>query len=430
MFNGENLQRSFQDGLWMEIEVDKNHLLAKIADNFDWDNVLSGLKKFYCHNNGRPTVSTRVKVGILIVKHLYKWSDTFAVQQLKENLYLQYLCDISPILANKKNVLDDSTMTYFRKQIGEEGIQIIEQEVERLLAKNGKTRGNTLIVDSTIVPDNIEYPTDVHLLEKARRKLVKFVDEFCEKLNQQKPRTYRKVARKAFLNFIKFRKKGTKLRIKTQKKLIRFVNRNLNQVKELAQKIQEIPQKVQKEIEVITQILEQQKQVAKKQQVKHRIVSIHRPQVRPMVKGKFPNKVEFGPKVNLVKKGKGLFLQEIDNENLSDTELMGKTEKFWEEKFGKPPTAAVGDRGYFSAKNVKELEEAGVNKIAIAPKGKSKPNYTKASCYKKLCRDRNAIEADISLLKRKYGFDRNRYKDENIWIRMGLIARNLKVAMS
>jgi len=35
MFNGENLQRSFQDGLWMEIEVDKNHLLAKIADNFD-----------------------------------------------------------------------------------------------------------------------------------------------------------------------------------------------------------------------------------------------------------------------------------------------------------------------------------------------------------------------------------------------------------
>jgi len=83
------------------------------------------------------------------------------------------LCDISPILANKKNVLDDSTMTYFRKQIGEEGIQIIEKEVERLLSKNGKTRGNTLIVDSTIVPDNIEYPTDVHLLEKARRKLVR-----------------------------------------------------------------------------------------------------------------------------------------------------------------------------------------------------------------------------------------------------------------
>lgn len=79
MFNGENLQRSFQDGLWMEIEVDKNHLLAKIADNFDQDKVLSGLKSFYCHNNGRPTISTRVKVGILIAKHLYKWSDKIAV---------------------------------------------------------------------------------------------------------------------------------------------------------------------------------------------------------------------------------------------------------------------------------------------------------------------------------------------------------------
>jgi IS5 family transposase len=429
MYNGERLQRNFQDAFWMKVEMDKNHLFVKIADNFNWDRVLGELKKFYCSNNGRPTVSTRLKVGLLIAKHLKKWSDEGVTEQLRENLYLQYLCDISPEDATR-GVINESSLTYFRKQIGEEGIKIIEEEVERLLKDNGKSKGNKMTVDSTIVPENIEYPTDVHLLEKCRRKLVKVIDNACKELNTLKPRTYRNIGRKAFLTFIKFRKKGNKFRIKIQKKLIRFVHRNLNQAKELLSKVNNISDKVKQEVEVISKILNQQKQVSQGKSVKHRIVSIHKPEVRPMVKGKFPNEVEFGQKITLVKKGKGVFLSDSDNENTFDTELLDKSVEFYERKFKKKPTAVITDRGYYSAKNVKKLEEKGIKKLAIAPKGKAKPEYTKESYYKKLCRERNAIEADISLLKRKYGLDKNRYKDPNQWIRLGLIARNLKVALS
>lgn len=429
MYNGERLQRRFQDAFWMKVEMDKTHLFVKIADNFNWDKVLGELKKFYCSNNGRTTLSTRLKVGLLIAKHLKKWSDIGVTEQLKENLYLQYLCDISPEDAIK-GVIDDSSLSYFRRQIGEEGIKIIEEEVERLLKDNGKTRGTKMTVDSTIVPENIEYPTDVHLLEKCRRKLLKVIDSACKELKVSKPRTYRNTARKAFLSYIKFRKQGQKLRIKVQKKLIRFVHRNLNQANHLLSQTKDISDKIKQELDIINKILNQQKQVSKGKPVKHRIVSIHKPLVRPMVKGKFPNEVEFGQKVTLIKKGKGIFLADSNNENPSDTELLDKSVEFYEKKFKKKPTAAIGDRGYYSIKNIRNLKEKGIKKIAIAPKGKIKPEYTKESYFKKLSRERNAIEADISLLKRKYGLDKNRYKDPNQWIRLGLIARNLKVAFS
>lgn len=429
MYNGQRLQRNFQDAFWLKVEMDKNHLFAKIADNFNWDKVLGELKKFYCSNNGRPTVSTRLKVGLLIAKHLKKWSDVEVTEQLKENLYLQYLCDISPEDATR-GVINDSSLTYFRKQIGEEGIKIIEEEVERLLDKNGKTRGNKMTVDSTIVPDNIEYPTDVHLLEKCRRKLLKVIDSACKKLNILKPRTYRNIARKAFLSYIKFRKKGKKLRIKVQKKLIRFTQRNLNQIKSIIPDVKDVSDKIKNEIGIIEKILIQQKQLSQGKQVKHRIVSIHKPDVRPMVKGKFPIEVEFGQKITLIKKGRGVFLSDSDNENTSDYELLPKSVEFYEERFKKTPTSVLGDRGYYSQKNIKNLKEKGIKQIAIAPKGKIKPDYTKERYFKKLSRERNAIEADISLLKRCYGLDKNRYKDQNQWIRMGLIARNLKVAFS
>ncbi|MDD3013668.1 MAG: transposase [Candidatus Gastranaerophilales bacterium] len=112
MYNGERLQRNFQDAFWLKVEMDKNHLFVKIADNFNWDKVLGELKKFYCSNNGRSTISTRLKVGLLIAKHLKKWSDVEVTEQLRENLYLQYLCDISPEDATR-GVINESSLTYF-----------------------------------------------------------------------------------------------------------------------------------------------------------------------------------------------------------------------------------------------------------------------------------------------------------------------------
>ena len=53
-----------------------------------------------------------------------------------------------------------------------------------------------VIVDTTVMPKNIEYPTDVKLLEKARRKMVKLSEEACLALRQNYNLISKKMLRK------------------------------------------------------------------------------------------------------------------------------------------------------------------------------------------------------------------------------------------
>lgn len=58
---------------------------------------------------------------------------------------------------------------------------------------------------------------------------------------------------------------------------------------------------------IVAKLLEQQKDVYFGRQVKDRIVSLWATHIRPMVRGKFPVEVEFGPKVCFSLVGKYLF---------------------------------------------------------------------------------------------------------------------------
>jgi len=147
----------FQDSLITPF-LDKDDCLYKIAEAIDWNSLSDKLAQFYCPDNGRPTKPARVKVGLLILKHLYK-SIEEAVNTLKCNLYAQYLCSIS--LEESKDFLDPTTLVKFRKKIGLEGIKLIEQGS---LKRAKLLKGKKLICNTTVVPSNIAYPTDVSLL--------------------------------------------------------------------------------------------------------------------------------------------------------------------------------------------------------------------------------------------------------------------------
>jgi len=62
-----------------------------------------------------------------------------------------------------------------------------------------------------------------------------------------------------------------------------------------------------------------------KKEVKNRIVSVHQPHIRPMVRGKFPVDVEFGPKVLLNLDDDYLYLEDLHYKNVSDTHLLEKS---------------------------------------------------------------------------------------------------------
>ena len=440
----KNHQYSFTHDWFVVPKLDDNHELVKISKAIDWPALSDKLAQFYCPDNGRPAKPSRAKVGLLILKHLYRLSDDDLVDLIKRDLYAQYLCDVS--FGEAIKFIHSTTLVKFRKKIGLSGIKLIEEEVLNSLKRTKLLKGRKLVCDTTVVPSNISYPTDISLLEKVRAKAVKYLEK-AKQFGADTFRTYKRTARKTFITYQKIRHHTIQSRRKTQKKILQFSKRNTAQLKNALEKIsqktdtslngikEEVKEQFLKEakrfLATASNIVEQQKNIYKRLPVKERIVSVHQPHLRPMVRGKYPVEVEFGPKILLNLKNNFLFLEYLSFNNTSDSQLLDISLKGYQERFGNTPTQLAADRGFWSKDNYRLAENLKIKKIAIENKGKS--SYLKGKPFReRLRRLRCSIEAKISLSKRKYGLDRIRYtmpQGEEMWVRLGLMAMNLKTSV-
>ena len=440
----KNHQYSFTHDWFVVPKLDDNHELIKISKAIDWPALSDKLAKFYCPDNGRPAKPSQAKVGLLILKHLYRLSDDDLVDLIKRDLYAQYLCDVS--FGEAIKFIHSTTLVKFRKKIGLSGIKLIEEEVLNSLKRTKLLKGRKLVCDTTVVPSNISYPTDISLLEKVRAKAVKYLEK-AKQFGADTFRTYKRTARKTFITYQKIRHHTIQSRRRTQKKILQFSKRNTAQLKNALEKIsqktdtslngikEEVKEQFLKEakrfLATASNIVEQQKNIYKRLPVKERIVSVHQPHLRPMVRGKYPVEVEFGPKILLNLKNNFLFLEYLSFNNTSDSQLLDISLKGYQERFGNTPTQLAADRGFWSKDNYRLAENLKIKKIAIENKGKS--SYLKGKPFReRLRRLRCSIEAKISLSKRKYGLDRIRYtmpQGEEMWVRLGLMAMNLKTSV-
>lgn len=443
----KNHQYSFTHDWFVVPKLDENHELIKISKAIDWTALSDKLAQFYCPDNGRPAKPSRAKIGLLILKHLYQFSDDDLVDLIKRDLYAQYLCDVS--FSEAVNFIHPSSLTKFRKQIGLSGIKLIEEEVLNSLKRTKLLKGRKLVCDTTVVPSNIAYPTDISLLEKVRQKAVGYL-ETAKELGAKTYRTYKRTAKKVFVQYQKIRHHTIKSRRRVQKQLRQFAQRNIQQLAGAVNNLKEtlkdtgsqtvnsigkakkkFTKETEKFLSTAQEILAQQKDIYKDLPVKERIVSVHQPHLRPMVRGKYPVNVEFGPKILLNLKNNFLFLEQLSFNNVSDSQLLDIALKGYQERFGSMPTQLAADRGFWSKENHQLAEDCGIKKIAIENKGKS--SYLKGKPFReRLRRLRCSIEAKISLAKRKYGLSRTRYNIQNgeeIWVRLGLIAMNLKTSV-
>jgi len=87
-------------------------------------------------------------------------------------------------------------------------------EVEKRMKSLGK-----LILDATVAPQAIRYPTDLNLLNEAREISEQVIDKLYPATSlESKPRTYRQQARKAYLALVKQRRPRVKVRRRGIKK--------------------------------------------------------------------------------------------------------------------------------------------------------------------------------------------------------------------
>ena len=284
----------------------------------------------------------------------------------------------------------------------------IEQPPSLPAVGSEATHKGSLILDATVCPQDIAFPTDLDLLSSAREKSEELIDSIYNKaLHGEKPRTYRKIARKEYLRTAQ-KKKKTKKQIRNAiRKQLGYLCRNIRSINRLLDAYSRLPfdRHELKYFYVIQTLFDKQIKMFKTRThtVDDRIVSIHQPHVRPIVRGKTSAPVEFGSKISLSLIDGISFLDELSWDAFHEgTRLMHYIEKY-RKRFGFYPRIVKADKIYCSRENRMMLKEKG---ITLRAKPLGRPSSATALSNHVSPGERNPIEGKFGQAKTAYGLNR------------------------
>lgn len=429
----------------------KTNRWVVLANLIPWDEICGlYLKQVGVAETGRPALSPRLVIGSMIIKHMCNLDDRETVDQISENMYMQYFLGYSSFTPYAP--FDPSLFVEFRKRLGMDNLNAINEKIISLKTKLETTKNTAdsgseenesggidendpgqpankgrVIFDASVGPQDIAYPTDLDLLSDAREKTEELIDKlYVPSLHQKKPRTYRQVARRRYLLTAKKKVKSRNEIRRAVGSQLRFVRRNLNSINKLLDAYSGFPLKAkdQKYLLVINTLYEQQKQMHKTRQhkVEDRIVSIHQPHVRPIVRGKAQAKVEFGAKIHISVIDGITFLDELSWDAFNEGSHMMEYVEKYRNRFGCYPRELLADQIYCTRANRAWLKEKGI-RLKAKPLGRPSAVHNHVSPG-----ERNPVEGKFGQAKTGYGLSRIRARLQNTsesWIASIILVLNL-----
>jgi len=399
-----------------------------LANLIPWDRVEEKYAALFVSNNGRRALPVRVALGALIIKEKKHVSDEELVEDIRESPYLQYFLGYEGY--KDELPFDPSMMVHFRKRLSgnilkEINALILERQNEEAAHSNddqdppeGGNKG-TLIVDATCAPEDMRFPHDVTLLDEARRKTEKIIDTLHEGAPEgyAKPRTYRKKARKEFLTFIRNRKPREQTIRKALKKQLQYVERNLSIISEYQKVVgfEGLTRKQYRDLTVITALVRQQRDLytRKSHSIEGRILSIAKPHVRPIARGKARMMYEFGAKVSVSLVDGLAEVYRLSWEPYNESQdLQGQIEQY-KTRYGHYPEVVCADKLYRTRENLRFCQEHGIRLSGPKlgrPFKESEKNSAILREQRRIEREdestRIAVEGKFGEGKRRYSLDR------------------------
>lgn len=418
-----------------EQELDLENRWVKFSKLLPW-NKLSGY--YYSRMDkkmGAGTIDARVVLGALIIKHHEELSDEGTIDSIKENLYMQYFLGLSSF--KRDSVFAPSLFVEIRKRLGLDYWQEINDIIVKHNTPKNKndseennnnnnptshvdeihsepkveepTNNGTINIDATIVEQDIQYPTDLGILNESREKLEEIIDIICLAMSQEKPRTYRITARKKYLNVAKKKRKTHKEIRKAVGIQLNFVRRDLQHINTLLSGCSDHSSVLNKHelkyLQVINEVYRQQKEMHtnRTHSTPNRIVSIHQPHVRPMVRGKAGSDVEFGSKIGICVHNGLTYLDHLSWDSYNETEDLKTSAENYKKRNGYYPAKINADQIYITRVNRNWCKE---NNILLNGKPLGRPTEQTKERIKELRKavgERNCVEGKFGQAKRWYG---------------------------
>ncbi len=468
--------------------LDKNNRWIKLANSTPWDKLASIYYKKMRSDFGAPSLSARMVIGAVIIKHMLNIDDREVVAQIQENMYLQYFVGLSSFTTEEP--FDASLMVSIRYRLGQDIMEQFNQLVLHQAGvipspkditdcpssddenKNSHTsdagqnisndkeedtdtkqlnnsehtdtslvsataplsamehlnndeptdntdenntsvaNSGTLLLDATVAEQQIEYPTDLKLLNESREQLERMIEELCKAGNLHQPRMYKNKARQQYLSIAK-KKKKTKKNIRTGlRRGLQHVSRDIKYIDKLLNGHSTLKTALNKKdwklLQVIHEVYRQQHEMYKedKRTIEHRIVSIYQPHVRPMPRGKDRVQTEFGSKQLVMLKDGYTHVQTISWDNFNEGTRLKESVEAYKKIYGCYPEKVSADAIFGNKANREYLKQKA---ILFVGKQLGRPPKLSNSEKRKLQKEmagRNEIEGKFGQGKNAYGLQK------------------------
>jgi IS5 family transposase len=273
--------------------VDHEHPLVKLAGQIDWAFFERELGAHFCETNGAPAKPVRLMVGLHYLKHAENLSDEQTVRHWIENPYWQYFCGEKWF--QHQPPIDSSSMTRWRKLIGERGAETLlaESIAAGLTTQTIKPASlDKVNVDTTVQEKAVAFPTDARLYYKMREKLVRLAERSGLTLRQ----SYRRVARRALIMVGRYGRACQRKRLlKETRRLKSYLRKVAADVMRKIGQNEALQQEFRQPLLDAVRLMEQKNRPGWR-----KLYSVHAPEVECIAKGKAHKRYEFGVKLSLV----------------------------------------------------------------------------------------------------------------------------------
>jgi transposase, IS5 family len=400
---------------------------------------------------GRKATPAEVVLRLLVLKHIRNWSYATLEREVRTNLLYRNFTRLG-----FAKMPDAKTIGRWGVALGPEIIKKIHQRIVRIAKDMAVVQGRKMRVDTTVVETNIHYPTDssllgdgVRVLTRVMKKITGVVGDVGATLrDRSRSVKYRvlEIARAA-------RAKGPQNRTKLEKaysNLLMSTSRVVGQAKRFSREIADGTKRarsIKKQVKLqllrceLETMLPRVRQVIKQARARifrgetrseGKILSLFEPSTEVIRKGKAAKPNEFGKMVKLQEAENQIVIDyEVYEKRPHDTNLLVPAIETHEAMLGRMPRLVAADAGFYSAKNEAAAKAKGVKRVCIpnrATKNATRRREQKKRWFRNGQKWRTGCEGRISVVKRRHGLGRCRYKGADgmkRWVGLGIIADNL-----
>lgn len=458
MIDLRRTQLSFGDGLIAEEVSDlreewMGHADGILADDEIVSAVFEALSKRHpkSRSRGRRGTSAETVLRLLILKHVRNWSYEVLEREVRANLVYR---DFSRVGAAK--MPDAKTMGRWGTALGPETIERIHARLVQIAHEKNVVKGRRMRVDTTVVETNVHYPTDssllgdgVRVLIRTMKKVTKIVGDIGTKLVDRSRSVKLRVLDIARAARTKGKPHPERL-ARAYGRLLNSTSRVVGQAKRFSVEIAEgvkcsksvvrqlVLEGLREQIDAMVPLV---KQIMKQTRARvfhgntrseNKLLSLFEPSTEIIRKGKAAKPNEFGKMVKLQEAENQIVTgYEVFARRPNDSDLLIEAITAHEALLGRVPRLVAADAGFYSSKNETAAKALGVNRVCIpnrSTKSQERKREQKKRWFKNGQKWRTGCEGRISVVKRRHGLNRCRYKGFDgmqRWVGLGIVADNL-----